>query len=202
MNQIQIPGVGIEIGLEVRDKNGNILFQKTEEGHSFIQNFMIILAAAMRGNNAGLTLVDTGNASRVGVVGDDWTATSMANMAALGDGTSKNYGIFIGTSNTAVTTTDYNLIAKLTTNWTYAAPTQIASSSDAGLTFSTGGVSRTFTNGTGASVVVYEVGLVVATRWAAAQRNVLIARDVLAAPGVTVIASGTLSVQYKIKATV
>jgi len=201
MNKIErIPGVEIEIGLKVLDRYGRILEERVEQGHSFVQNFMVILYAMMRGRNIGLTVVDTSNTSRVGVVNDAWVYSNYAPMDCLA-GTLTTYGIVIGTSAQAVVITDYKLIAQVTTDWSHEVVTKLSSTPDAGKTYSIGGVARNIKNNTGVSVDINEVGLVAYTRWAAANRYILMARDVFGSP-ITVVSGGTMSIQYNVKATV
>ena len=202
MNKIEnIPGVKIEIGLRVLDRYGRILEERVEQGHSFVQNFMIFLYAMMRGTNIGLTAISTSNTPRVGAVNDDWSYSSLAAPMNCLVTTSTSAGIVIGTSTQAVVISDYKLIAQVTTNWLHESVTKLSSTPDAGKTYSIGGVARNIKNNTGVSVDINEVGLICWSRWGSYTVQFLLARDIFGSP-ITVVQNGVLAIQYNIKATV
>ena len=109
------------------------------------------------------------------------------------------YGIVVGLDNTAVDIADYALISKCANGaganeFNYGGPVSFNVSSDA--TSNSVIVTRTFANNSGNDIVVKEIGLIVYNN----SGYFLILRDIIAEPGLTVVTTEELTVNYKIKA--
>jgi len=206
--------VGLDIDITVRRPDGSVRLEKTEEGHSFLANFIkTFYAAAMMHHapnvdGAAMTLTDTGGTARAGNTGTCETVwgqpTLMSCNALVADST---YGVLVGTDTGAVYPKD---IAN------YKLGTQIAHGTGAGqlshsnhsivgssvtATDSIAGITRTFANVSGGSITVNEIGLATKMYWDMAYRYFMIIRDLLAAP--VVVAHGeSLTISYRIKCTI
>jgi len=142
------------------------------------------------------TLVDTSGASRTYPYIYD-TVSPILRVNAPAD--NANYGIWIGYGSTAVAPEDYTLESKATTtDFSYNGTTLEAVSYDANVALFR--IIRTFTNISGASKTISEIGLVFYEKQNVSPADVyfLIARDVLPTPA-TVPDGGTITVRYIIK---
>ena len=207
--------VGLDIDITVRRADGSVRLEKTEEGHSFLGNFIkTFYAAAMMHHapnvdGAAMTLTDTGGTARAGSSSacliTEAQATVMDCNAAVAIAT---YGILVGTDTGAVYPKD---IAN------YKLGTQIAHGTGAGqlshsnhsivgssvtATDSIAGITRTFANVSGGSITVNEIGLASKMNWeSSTDRYFMLIRDLLAAP--VVVAHGeSLTISYRIKCTI
>jgi len=195
----KMPSMWIEY--EVKDKNGKIIQKGKKKGHSWVGNIIGLLSSL-----AGRTYIYStsgtisfGSADLVDVSG---TALGVAKASGVNAGSGEsNYGIVIGQSDAPVTLSQYNLLAKISHGTSsgqmlYNASTVEAMVKDTTWYFR---VIRTFSNNSGASVVVREIGLVfnlpASTGSVYSYYNVLLARDVIPS-GITVPNGSTLTLRY------
>jgi hypothetical protein len=189
----------------VTDKNGKVVKRsRWRKSRSFViaylQHIDSALAHAYGSPLLSVSIKDTGGVIRTIPGGSD-AKTIMACFAPDNDDT---YGIVVGTGTTAPTNTDYNLGAKIAHGTgagqldygahSRTAPTVVGANVDYV-------ISRSFYNGSGASITVNEIGIIVSTYDTGVfQRFFLIVRDVIAP--VTVNDTQTLTVQYTWRTTV
>jgi len=176
------------IELEVRDKEGKIINYHKQEAKTWVRNFFKMIR-------------DTFNNTSLGIVKQDGTSLSLSGgytvvdvyrvVASSGD---SNYGILVGSGTKGWDINDYKLDSKIahgsgTNQLMYGATTveDIVIGSN-NISFR---IIRTFTNSSGSSITVTEVGL--ATYGYGTYP--LIARDVLSTP-VSVPPGSTLTVRY------
>jgi hypothetical protein len=198
----------IYVELELKDKDGRILHRRRFRSHSYLKQFIAMLRGIMYQN------FSTANAGNTSVVDTSGTARSYPNTVQYihkagiplnCDAASSEYGLVVGSG------TNSNTVG------TYTLQTLISHGSGAGQlsygshTFEdliTDGstvyfrIIRTFTNNSGASITVNEIGLYAkAYDSGGTARIFCIARDVLST-GVTVGNGQTLTVRYKLSLTV
>jgi len=208
--------VKVEYEVEVRDKDGKLLKREKGESRSLLKNFMACLRALMiAAVNTTANVVTTGGAEETvkDVSGADqtiwggWRADTIYGggwpMAINAPDDDDSHGIVVGVGDTPVSPEDYKLAGK------------IAHGSGSGqLDYGTHSfeaivvedkvskfrVSRTFTNISGASVTVKEIGIIAWCYYrnnAAVKKDVkfLIVRDVLITP-TTIPDGASLNVRY------
>jgi hypothetical protein len=130
---------------------------------------------------------------------DQWDRMSMAAAAAA-----DHYGIVVGTDNTAESLSDYALNTQATegtgtdefNHGAHAFSHAAVSGSNVDFI-----VSRTFTNNSGATITVREIGIYVQQMSQSGRKWVCVARDVLSSP-VDVIANQVLTVEYTLRTTI
>ena len=189
--------IGLEIEIEVRDKNGKLIEKLNKKADSFVLNFIKALRGLVYGHmvNLSVTLIDTGGVARpyprLYSEGRDLISVN----APADDA---NYGIWIGYGTTPVSPEDYTLNSKApTTDFSYNTSTveDVVYDSSGG-TFR---VVRTFTNISGATKTISEIALVFHEYdKTPADRYFMIARDILPETGVYVPDGGTITVRYVI----
>jgi hypothetical protein len=199
--------------IEVKDKTGKLLKRYITPAKSWLKQFIQIL----KGEFATRNNTTTGNAN-VSVVDESGTArsypshtslnayTDICNLSTLGDTGDVTQGIIVGTSDTSNTLTTYALAGKITHGTSsgqllYGAETveDVTNPSGNDLQFR---ITRTFTNNSGATITVKEVGLLVKKIDSGnTSRSFLVARDVLPSP-VDVPDGATLTIRYVVKITV
>ena len=208
--------VGLEIVLELRDKNGNLKERRVEQGHSFLANFIKLLFCSAMVHHAPmcdgsvLTLTDTGGTARTG----DSDNALLSNSGGISNRFMRaNAGIGVDTWGILVGTDDGTLLAKDINN--YALGAKIAHGTGSGqlshgdhsivpvthdgATYSYAGITRTFSNGSGASIGINEFGLATMCNWdSGATRYFLLSRDILGTT-VTVPNGETLTVSVRVK---
>jgi len=200
--------------VEVRDKNGDLIHKQQGESRSLLKNFMQWLRGFFKTGPIGavhpsdIPVVDTGGVTRN--IWTDSTTITYANKDASYVGSfnapddNDSFGILVGSGDVAVTPDDYQLASKIahgtgTNQLDYGTHTVEDVAVD-GNTVSFR-FSRTFTNLSGASVTVKELGITLQC-WATGDTtiNVLILRDVLSSP-VSVPDGATLTVRYTFQVT-
>jgi hypothetical protein len=199
--------------LEVRDRNGKLISRKKAPARSWLKAFIVML----KGEFATRHGTTTGNAN-VSVVDETGTArtyplhiaTSYSpyymNLSTLGDAGDVTQGIIVGTSDTPNTLTTYALGGKISHGsgsgqLVYGAETleDVTNPSGNDLQFR---ITRTFTNNSGSTITVKEVGLLVKKYDASiSSKSFLVARDVLPSP-VDVPDGATLTIRYVVKITI
>jgi len=140
---------------KIFDKDGNLKSEREHEANSLVKAFIAnICACANRGTVTGLA--DTSNTSRdiAGSTGYDFFVSAASN--------DDNLGVVVGTGTTAVTVTDYALETQIAHGTgagqlAYGASTVNGLITDGSTIYFN--VSRVFTNNSGSSITVNEVGL-------------------------------------------
>jgi hypothetical protein len=207
--------VALELFFQVKDKDGKVTEERTEQGRSFLANFIKQLYCSMMANpepafeGGTLQLVDTDGVA--------WTGTNDAlgaNYGGLGyyfmranAGTGfTSHGVLVGTDDGSILPKDIN---------NYALGAQIAHGTGAGQlsygnssivpvthdgsSYSYAGITRSFSNGSGSGIDVKEIGLAAAFRWESGMdRYFLLARDILGTP-ITVPNGQALTGSIRIK---
>jgi hypothetical protein len=199
--------------IEVKDKTGKLLKHYKTPAKSWLRPFITIL----KGEFATRHGTTTGNAN-VSVVDETGTArtypnhytnsyySEYLNLSTLGDTGDVTQGIIVGTSDTPNTLTTYALGGKIahgtgSGQLLYGAETveDVTNPSGNDLQFR---LTRAFTNNSGATITVKEVGLLVKKLDSTGgARSWLVARDVLPSP-VDVPDGATLTIRYVVKITV
>ncbi|RLG80404.1 MAG: hypothetical protein DRO40_11225 [Thermoprotei archaeon] len=189
VNISHVPVAYIE--LEVRDKNGKLIKKHRQPAHSWVKNFMNILRYGFANHDVPCTKQD---GSTVSITINASLGWFLRVTAGAGD---DSHGLMVGNGSKAFEVDDYSLDSKIphgsNANQLVYGETTVENVVDDGskLYFR---IIRTFSNNSGSSITVTEVGLAVA----GADNKPLIARDVLDSP-VTVPNGGTLTVRYIIQ---
>lgn len=208
------PGVAIDILLQERNKQGELIKERNEVGHSFVGNFLKILFGMMHGtynvNTGGAALVctDTGNTARTGI--DLIIGSSRCNnMNCDAPVNEDEYGIVVGTGDTAPDIANYKLETKIlhgsgiAGKLNYADHSLVAPTYDESGGWSLCGLIRTFSNNSGGSIIIKEIGLITKQYFDSISvlYYFLLIRDVLGSP-FTVTNGNSVTVQYRIRCNV
>jgi hypothetical protein len=195
------------IEYEVRDKNGKLIEKGRFPAKSWVGNIVGLLSAiistwgATGGNPSGTytrsDLTDTGGTARhLGLCAGTTSAVTLGGCAPTGD---TSAGIVLGSSDTPVSLGQYSLGALITHGTgsgqlTYGATNVETLSKDTTWLFR---IVRTFTNSSGASVTVREIGLYVRLGISSSPYwySCMLARDVPTSP-ISVPNGSTLTVRY------
>ena len=175
--------------IKVINEKGKCIYYRRYRSRSFVANFINIAFTNL--SNQIVTFVFTDGST--GYTGHGYT------MQAADSSNDDNYGIQIGTGTTAPAITDYRLTS-LIPNGTSAGQMQYGAvtvmSPVINTTNNTGyiTVTRAFTNNSGGSITVSEVGLVALYYY----NDVLLIHDLLPTP-ITVPNGSTLSIAYEIQ---
>jgi len=196
---LQIPVPLAHLGVEVKDKDGNITESYQDRSHSWNRNFynhLYCFACYMHSTDtdtfgAGHLNAKTYSGSVYNIMR---TAPEMKLIADIGIDT---YGIQIGTGDTSEDYEGCTLVSKIghgtgSGEMSYqASPTGIPTYTPGTKTWDTV-FERIFNNNSGGSIIVAEVGLM-----ALIASNVLLSRDILSS-AVTVAEAGQLKITYTI----
>ena len=206
--------VTLELFFQVKNKDGKITHEHTEQGRSFLANFIKLLYCSMMAHLApmadgvALSLVDTGGTARTGsssafgTFGGLGTSFMRAN-AGTGDTT---YGVLVGTDDGTILPKDilnYALGAKIAHGTgagqlSYGDHSIVPVTHD-GASYSYAGISRSFSNGSGNAINVKEIGLAMSCYWdTSSWRYFLLARDLLGTP-ITVPNGQAMTASIRIK---
>jgi hypothetical protein len=173
-----------DIELELRDKDGKLLKRWVQEGRSWVKWFLYVWYVQMTQGSITVTKTDGSSASY---------SISGGCFNIAGPYGNNSYGIIVGTSDTPWSIEQYQLGSRIPHGNTSGQLLYGATTVD-DITPITNGyrifVSRVFTNNSGVSVIVKEVGLYTGD-------NIMLARDVLTTP-VEVQNLQTLTVRYSI----
>jgi hypothetical protein len=199
--------------IEVKDKTGKLLKRYETPAKSWLKQFITMLKGefatrngANYGNGNVSVTIETGtNVAYPYAQGSSITNYYM-NLSTCGDTGDVTQGIIVGTSDTPNTLTTYALGGKIahgtgSGQLVYNAETleDVTNPSGNDLQFR---ITRTFTNNSGSTITVKEVGLLAKkVDTSATARSFLIARDVLPSP-VDVPDGATLTIRYVVKITV
>jgi hypothetical protein len=205
-----------EVELELRDRSGKIICKKRFRSKSFVSNFLKILRTLCYGYTAATSYTlyvssysagikdHNGNDALFQVVAENRTDPSyLFNLNAPANDT--NYGIRVGSGSTTPTADDYNL-ANPIANGTGSGQLLYGATSIETVVVEASSrtyfrIIRTFSNSSGATVTVREIGLSVKwSRTGVGYLYALLARDVLSS-AVDVPDGATLTVRYILSTT-
>ena len=208
--QVSLSVLKAFLELEVRDKNGKLIYQKRQESHSWVRNAYNHLFSQMAAVNClaadGLSVKDTGGTERTGnwPVGysdysQDFRTDGHGYKAAAADATR---GIVVGTGSDAEDFEDYALGSQISNGTGAGQLSYIASEVYSVSTLATtkkAELVRYFNNNSGGAITVNEVGLYLGL-WAGNMIKMMTCRD-LVSGGVEVPDTGQLKVTYTIQLT-
>ena len=146
----------IYITLKEYTPDGKLVKEHKQEANSLVGNFFGIfafLSLGATGLPSGITVKDTGNTSRN-------SALSFYTFSAAA--TNSNFGIVVGTGNTAVAIGDYALATKIA-HGTGATQLQYGAHTLGAITGTTSyawTITRAFVNSSGGNIVIAETGLI------------------------------------------
>ena len=201
--------------LEVRDKEGRVISSRRERSRSLLRNFALIVRTLLAGNIAGL-ITHTPFDVSVSITKRDGGTFSFPNltycvtettpekeapsvMEAAAMERTDSYGVIVGGGTTPVTKHDYDLESQykdgINANQLLHGKTTVEDVNGTE-TDSVWRVIRTFSNESGATITVREIGLAVVCQG----NYVLIARDVLSTPE-DIPDAASLTVRYVFKVT-
>jgi len=212
--------IDVKLTITVKDKNGKIIKVHKQKSHSFLMNYLSMLANLMLNPYGSINnyfyFLSTANT---------WWSyapsyTNVKNTLTILDGSNDStYGIVVGTGTATPTPMDYKLGNQIQNGTgsgqlVYGAhaisPTPATSGLANGTSTPSSGlltisgnttsfqISRTFTNSSGASITVSEIGIIVeATLNSNNTEYVLILHDLLSSP-VTIQNGGAITVTYTI----
>jgi len=185
--------------IKVINEKGKCIYYRRYRSRSFVINFLNALFANL--SRQSITIINTS--------GSSYSAQPIDSIIAADTANDNNFGIQIGTGTTAPSITDTRL-SQLITNGTGVGQMQYSAVSVTGpvtnTTNNTGyiTITRTFTNNSGASITVSEVGLVAFSGNYFISGNYksnqyfLIIHDLLPTP-ITVPNGSSLSISYEIQ---
>lgn len=213
--------VNLNVMYEVEVVKGKRIVYIRDRSRSLLKNFIAVLRGIFTcqgGQGAGASGIQCSETVTL-QNGSQWTIWGgwFANTAYWGGGVpiaiaapngDDSYGIIVGSGNVPVTPDDYKLASKITHGTglgqllygdTFFDPVSVVNN------VSSFRVTRTFTNNSGSSVTVQELGIVAWNYWKDAHgvhqsAKFLILRDVLASP-VSVPDGATLTVRYTFQVT-
>jgi len=198
----------IMIGLRVHDRNGLLIFDDIQRGHSWTRNFYnMLFAFASRPVGAGTTF-GAGYLATKNVPGSVGCTLSInfpsgrAITIVPGDVSSSAYGLLVGTSDTAFSVDQFALQAPIVQGvgagqFSYAAGVADAGAYTAGTKTWKTTLYRVMNNNSGGSVTVKEVALYAFETWISAPSITMFERSVLS-PTVAVANGAQLTVTYEI----
>jgi len=183
--------------LAIKDRKNKIIWKKTIECKSFVRQFLEILLCHM-GQFYISSKCTNGNLVTVQMSSENFRAN-----AGSGD---TSLGILVGTGSTSPTIDDYAM-ESLISHGTGANQLQYGAvafgdpTCDANSCHFT--ITRDFSNASGESITVYEIGLVVVSQQSGSGYNhrSLVVRDVISA-GISIPNGETLTINYRIKVVV
>jgi len=219
--------IDMRLTITVKDKNGKIIKQHKQHSHSFLMNFLAMLATMMVNsynsyNNFFYYRSTTGTWWSPSTGGTYGATNSEELFDMLDDANDSTYGIVVGTGTATPTPNDYNLQSQIingtgagqlyygahsisptpttTSNGNMTSPPSPGTLTPSGNTTSFS-VSRTFQNQSGASITVSEVGIL-AQSLGFNQPNIyiLIIHDLLSS-AITIPNNGVMAITYTISVT-
>ena len=169
-------------------KDGKCIYYRRYRSRSFVANFI----------NTFYANLSIGTVTNVATNGTSYNPNYNSSMYVAAGSNNNNFGIQIGTGTKAPAITDYSL-TQLIPNGTSAGQMQYGAVSIMSPVINTTNntgyfvVTRTFTNNSGGSITVSEVGLVASSTY-----YFLIIHDLLPTP-ITVPNGSSLSISYEIQ---
>jgi hypothetical protein len=202
--------LNIEYEVEVRDKNGKLINKKHAKSHSWLKQFIQMLMAEWQytygGSNPPAVTINDETGTGRAMPSPYNVAYYYCAFAVNAPAGSSEYGVKVGGGDTPNSLLTYALASPISHGTgsgqlAYGAHTieSVINPSGNDLTFR---VTRVFTNNSGASVTVKEIGIT-AKRYdqGGTARTFLFVRDVLPSPS-SVPDGATLTIRYTVKITV
>ena len=182
--------------IKVIDGNGKCTYHRRYRSRSFVANFLRVIFTNLSGQEI----------NNVNTSGGSYTIYFRDSMIVNDGSNDDRYGILIGTGTSAPTIIDDNL-SQVISNGASVGQMQYGAVSVTGAVTNTSTnsgyftVSRTFTNNSGSSITVSEVGLVAWTGGNSPNNQFyLIIHDLLPSP-ITVPNGSSLTISYEIQVT-
>lgn len=205
---LNLSKIKLMLEIKVIDKNGNIIKIHKQHSHSFVENFLL-LQANIWSNSYGnysynYNFIDISGTS-TNLNNNTSGITSFSQFEAMNAPQNNNsYGIVVGTGTTPPTPSDYKLESQIT-NGTGEDQLGYGSMSFSTITLSGNtssiSISRTFSNNSGATITITEVGIIISLLNSnSTQDYVLIAHDLLSS-AISVSNGNTLTINYTISIT-
>jgi len=210
MSKEKVLKLGLEYEVEVRDKNGKLLSRHHGKSHSWLKPFIQLMMAEWQYAYGGST------PSAVSITDETGTVRSMPSgyqsycqysaWAVNAPATDSSYGVKVGGGDTPNALSTYALASPIIHGTSsgqliYGAHTieSVINPSGNDLTFR---ITRAFTNNSGSSVTVKEIGIATKRNdQGGTARTFLFVRDVLPSP-TSVPDSASLTIRYTVKITV
>jgi len=191
--------INIRLTITIKDKDGKIIKVHKQKSHSFVANFLYILGTFFM--NQGINYTDITGSVTSFYIGANINSEFILN---LNCGSPGNCGIVIGTGTATPTPGDYKLGNQIA-NGTGSGQMTYNSLSFTNPTINgnttTMTITQSFTNQSGASITVSEVGIIAETLNSNGGTDyVLIVHDLLSSP-ITVANLSILQVIYTISVT-
>ncbi len=224
------PPVKVTLEIAIKDKNGNIIKRHKQRSHSFVSNYLAFIGTFMSMSYFGpFSSYWIRNTSGVWQTYNNPNYASVNGVMAVNDSNNDStYGIVVGTGTTPPTANDYNM-ENIIANGTSSGQLQYGSHTfnpetisggynqtstpTSGLVAVNGNttsfqIMRTFTNSSGNSITVSEVGIIasfIVTESTSSGSNyvqnyALIVHDLLSSP-VTIPNGSSLTVTYTFQTT-
>jgi len=195
-------GMGVEYVVVVRDRNGKLISQTTGKGHSWVRNWIRILGQLFYNRidtNELVSLTNTAGGSS-NFVSANTAVYLKPPLTFNADAGVEVQGVRVGTSDTAFSKLDYELIARIvhgnaSGQLLYGATTvegYVETDAQAYVR-----IIRGFTNSSGATITVKEIGIAILNRSGTTNAYFLVCRDVLPSPQ-SVPDGAALTVRYKV----
>jgi len=198
----------VYLEIEVKDRNGKLIRRRRQKSHSFLTQFIAMLRGIMfhtynMDNHWNTQVVDTAGVARG--YPNSGNVLRISGIPLNAPSGTDSYGLVVGTGTASNTTSTYALQNKIA-HGTGAGQLLYGSHTFEPVTVSGSTVYfriiRVFTNNSGASITVNEVGLYTMTSNQATSTGIhCIARDLISG-GITVPDGGTLTLRYLIQLTV
>ena len=179
--------------IKVIDENGKCTYYRRYRSRSFVANFLRQIFTNLSGQSV----------NNVNTSGGSYSTSSEGAIGVADGSNDSSYGILIGTGTSAPSIIDSNL-SQVISNGSSVGQMQYGAVSVTGAVTNTSTntgyitVTRTFTNNSGSSITVSEVGLVASS--VAFNQFYLIIHDLLPTP-ITVPNGSSLSISYEIQVT-
>lgn len=155
--------IGFYIRIDTIKPDGTVILGEQKKANSLVQAFIGMLGKQFVSNTPGtsISIKDTGGTNRGYGISTQYYYTAINFDAGAGD---DNLGIVVGTDNTAVAITDYNLGSKIANGAGAGQLTYSALECPVAYTISGGDaywdIRRTVTNDSGSDITVEEVGII------------------------------------------
>ena len=182
--------IDVKLTITVKDKDGKIIKVHKQKSHSFVANFLIMIASLLSDN--GYKFTNTSG------------STNSFNFNGAISETMPIYNILIGTGTSSPKANDYNLSQPIANGTgsgqmeygsvSFIQPTVINTNTT---TFQ---ISQTYQNSSGSTITVSEVGMEIDAYNISDSTYVLISHDLLSSP-ISVPNNGVLLVTYTISIT-
>ena len=181
------------VEIEVRDRQGRVIERRKEQpSRSPVRAFLEAFLSMVIG--AAVPTVDTGGAA------DNVGPTTATLLTATGPANDATQGIVVGTGVTAIDIADDSLTTQIAEGTGSGQLTHNLQTMDSQVETGTGqawfDITRTFTNGSGATIKVYEMGIYAVNGQAAAD-DVCLMHDVITP--VYVPDGATLTIRYRMR---